>query len=168
MAAWSPEIANEFIRLAKDANAALTQMQLQKLVYIANGWNLAINDKPLTSDEPLAWDYGPVYRELSGALRRYGRESVTREIRNGEYMPGMFMDDPEATAVGNLTQDEKVLIGLVYKKYGKFHAYQLSALTHKGGTPWKLIYGEGEGRNQTIHSNLIRDHFVELATRRAA
>lgn len=33
MPAWSPEIANEFIRLAAAQGQPLDQMQLQKLVY---------------------------------------------------------------------------------------------------------------------------------------
>ena len=68
MTAWSAEIANEFIRRAAAEKRALTQMQLQKLVYIAHGWNLAINGEKLTHDDPQAWDYGPVYRDLWEAL----------------------------------------------------------------------------------------------------
>jgi len=37
MVAWSPEIANEFIRLARAEARLLDQMQLQELVYIAHG-----------------------------------------------------------------------------------------------------------------------------------
>jgi uncharacterized phage-associated protein len=64
-------------------------MQLQKLVYIAHGWNLAINGTPLTSDIPAAWDYGPVYRDLFEALRAYGSNPVTQEIRAGDFGPGV-------------------------------------------------------------------------------
>lgn len=168
MTAWSPEIANEFIKLARDDGTAFTQMQLQKLVYIANGWNLAISGQSLTDDEPQAWEYGPVYRELNDALRRYGREKVTQEIRNAEFQPGYFMDDPGAVAVARLSLDEAEVIKRVYRNYGQFHAYQLSALTHKTGTPWEQIYKEGQGRNQFIPSTMIRDHFVGLANRSAA
>ena len=84
MADWSPVIANEFIRRAASEGKSFTQMQLQKLVYIANGWNLAISGVPLTQDEPQAWDYGPVYPYLWKALRSYGREGVKRPIRKTE------------------------------------------------------------------------------------
>lgn len=168
MAGWSPEIANEFIRLGKAEGVFFTQMQLQKLVYIAHGWNLAINEEPLTHDAPQAWDYGPVYRELWQALRPYGRAPVTREITNGEYAPGCFAEDLGAASHAELASREREVIDRVYRDYGKFHAYQLSALTHMNGTPWTSIYKGGEGKFDEIPSQMIRDHFVELTrTRRA-
>ena len=169
MADWSPAIANEFIRLAAADGQGLTQMQLQKLVYIANGWNLAIRGQALTADNPQAWAYGPVYPELHRALRSYGREVVSREIRNGDFIPGVFEDDTSKVAQAAISDDEKAIIQRVYSDYGKFHAFQLSALTHRAGTPWTQIYGDGSGKFDDIPADLIREHFVELArTRRAA
>jgi len=168
MADWSPAIANEFIRLAEAEGKRLTQMQLQKLVYIAHGWNLAINGEPLTRDDPRAWDYGPVYPELRRALRSYGRSPVSREIANSEFVPGAFDDEPGNAAVADLTAAERSVIERVYRDYGKFHAFQLSALTHREGTPWSRIYRSGAGRFDDIPAGMIRDHFVDLArTRRA-
>lgn len=168
MADWSPAIANEFIRRASAEGKLLTQMQLQKLVYIAHGWSLAINGIPLTHDAPEAWEYGPVYKELRKALRHYGRAGVEREIRNDEYDIGTFADDPEAAACATLTADETAVIDRVYRDYGKFHAFQLSALTHRDGTPWTAIYRDGAGRFDDIPDNMIREHFVGLATSKAA
>jgi uncharacterized phage-associated protein len=168
MPAWSPEIANEFIRLANGDNLSLTHMQLQKLVYIANGWNLAINGEALTYDEPKAWDFGPVYSELWNALRQYGRSPVARLIRNREYIPGAFDDEPDADATRELSDAERAVIKRVYRDYGKFPAFQLSALTHREGTPWTQIYKNGEGKFDEIPNGLIREHFVELAAKPAA
>jgi uncharacterized phage-associated protein len=169
MADWSPTIANEFIRRALADESALTQMQLQKLVYIAHGWNLAINGAPLTYDAPEAWEYGPVYKELRKALRDYGRSGVEREIRNGEFVPGVFADDPDGVATAHLVPDETAVIDRVYRDYGKYHAFQLSALTHRDGTPWTEVYRNGAGKFDDIPNEMIRDHFVDLArTSRAA
>lgn len=165
MAAWSAEIANEFIRRAKVDGRALTQMQLQKLVYIAHAWNLAINRASLTQDNPQAWEYGPVYRELWSALRKYGRNEVTREILQSEYLPGIFEPEtPDKPATAILTEREVRVIDRVYKDYSKFDAFKLSALTHVDGTPWAKIYAGGEGKNQEIKPELIKEYFVDLAS----
>lgn len=168
MAAWSPQIANEFIRLAAAEGHQLTQMQLQKLVYIAHGWNLAINGAPLTEDAPQAWDYGPVYKELWRALHDYGRTGVSREIKNCEFAPGVFSSEGDAPARATLSPAEVGVINRVYRDYGKFHAFQLSALTHQDGTPWTQVYASGAGKFGEISPALIRDHFIALATQQAA
>lgn len=164
MTAWSAEIANEFIRRAATEDRALTQMQLQKLVYIAHGWNLAITGEPLTHDDPQAWDYGPVYRDLWQALRDFGRAPVSREIMNEEYMPGSFdSDNLNSPAKARLSQAETDVIDRVFDKYSRFHAFQLSALTHQDGTPWTQVYDGGSGKYDSIDAELIRNHFVGIA-----
>ena len=168
MADLSPAIANEFIRLASRDGRGLTQMQLQKLVYIAHGWCLAINGKRLTTDDPQAWDYGPVYQELHRALRRYGRKPIDQEIRKADFFPGEFDDEPEMPAVARLDSAERAVIQRVYRDYGKYHAFQLSALTHRDGTPWTLVFAKGEGKSDHIPADMIRDHFVNLARSKAA
>lgn len=93
MPAWSPEIANDFIGMAKTVGRPLDQLQLQALVYIAHGWCLAFLDQPLTGDRPEAWEYGPVYRRLANALAGYGREAITRQILKAEAFPGTHASD---------------------------------------------------------------------------
>jgi len=169
MAAWSAEIANEFIRRAKAEGRALTQMQLQKLVYIAHAWNLAINGSPLTQDNPQAWDYGPVYRDLRDALRKYGSDAVSKEIAYHDYTRGLFItENPDDPAIARLSAGETEVVDRVYKDYGKFHAYKLSALTHQDGSPWEKVYANGEGKNLEIKPDLIKEYFIDLAIRQSA
>ncbi len=170
MAAWSSEVANEFIRRALADRRPLTQMQLQKLVYIAHGWNLAINGMPLTIDRPQAWEYGPVYRDLYRSLSRYGRNPVSQEIANGDTTLGAYDVGPEADApaLATFSDEEQAVIDRVYSSYSKYHAYQLSALTHREGTPWTQIYSDGNGKFSEIPNEMIREHFVALAQNTAA
>lgn len=81
---WSPEIANDFISLATGEGRCLDQMQLQKLVYIANGWCLARYGCPLSLDRPEAWSFGPVFARLARSLEHYGLQSVMRLITSAE------------------------------------------------------------------------------------
>jgi uncharacterized phage-associated protein len=53
-------IANEFIKVAKRNGVLLTPMKLQKLVYFAHGWYLALLGKPLINEPVEAWKFGPV------------------------------------------------------------------------------------------------------------
>lgn len=167
MPATSPVIANEFIRRAGLHARHLTHMQLQKLVYIAHGWNLAINRTPLTTDVPQAWDYGPVYKDLYDALRRFGSGPVIGEIRARDFGLGIFMQDPargDEPIRAPISDQERAVIDRVFSDYGKFHAYQLSALTHEPGTPWDEVYNH-RGRLLPIDNALTQRHFIELASR---
>ncbi|MCF6305055.1 MAG: DUF4065 domain-containing protein [Rhodobacteraceae bacterium] len=168
MANHSTAIANVFIKKAKAEGKLLTQMQLQKLVYIAHGWGLAINGEPLTSDAPCAWDYGPVYPELWQSLRGYGRSAVNKMIKYGDYDCNIFSDNADDIAVAELSQPESDLVDKIYELYGHFHAFQLSALTHQEGTPWYRVFVENNSKKGVITNNDIKDHFVELAQQRAA
>lgn len=103
MPGWSPEIANEFIRLSVGDRAHLNQLQLQELVYIAHGWRLALSGAPLTGDRPEASETGPMYRRLASALADYGLDPVLREITGG--------DSGNRRIRSDLDQSERDLIG---------------------------------------------------------
>lgn len=166
--AHSRSIANEFLRRASRDDKNLTQMQLQKLVYIAHGWNLAINGHPLTDDSLQAWDYGPVYPELWESLRFYGKEPVSRPIMTSDLpVYGFCDDDEEATEVTDkLSEYEIEVIDRVYQVYGNFRAFKLSALTHEDNTPWHQVFVKENNKRGPIPDELIRDHFIELARQR--
>ena len=162
--AFSPEIANRFLVLSqKMGGKPLTHMQLQKLVYIAHGWSLALTGAPLTSDDPEAWDYGPVYRALYEALRKYRKSPVTRKIKRGDWE--LFPDDFDEEPEGDITRDQEAVIKKVYDTYGGFPAFRLSALTHQPNTPWDKIFNQEGLYNGSISSELIKEHFIDLATK---
>ena len=153
-------IANEFLRRAQRANRPMTHMHIQKLVYLAHGWNIAVSRHPLIEDDIEAWEYGPVIRKLYDALRQYGRGPILREIRWGDDTPFPFDDSGEAIA--ELTSEERAVVDRVWDVYGVFAAFQLSALTHADNSPWHRTYIPG-GRNRVINNDLIGDYFADLA-----
>lgn len=77
MTVSSHAVANRFIEIAANASVPLTNMQLQKLVYITNGYSLALNSCPMYFDETHAWQFGPVIPRLYKPLRKYGNSFVT-------------------------------------------------------------------------------------------
>ncbi len=150
-------IANEFINRS---NGELTQMQLQKLVYLAHGWMLGATDRPLISEQVEAWQFGPVIRSLYDALKKYGSSSVTKPLKWGDDTP--FSLDQGEVAKEPLRPDEDFIIAMVWEKYGHMPAFKLSALTHEEGTPWSMSYEPQ--KNRPISNETIRDHFRQLLT----
>lgn len=144
----SPSIANAFVDLA---GHSLPQMKLHKLVYIANGWNLAIANEPLTVDSPEAWDNGPVFRLIWDRIRDFGFDPRGKILKP---------DAKPYTAA--LTADQQAVIEHVWNKYKKFNQFELSDMTHQPGTPWTQAYFKG-GRNTTIPNEIVREHYRELA-----
>jgi uncharacterized phage-associated protein len=145
-------IANEFLR-RRGSGGWPAQMQLQKLTYIAHGWNLAINGKPLVSEPPQAWDNGPVFREIWNHVRDYGYRG-----------PNCTFVDPFTNAEirEDIDPSEKAVIDHVWSKYGSFSGIALSKMTHEPGTPWYKAYFEG-GQNSSLSNDDIKRHYVDLA-----
>jgi uncharacterized phage-associated protein len=160
----SPEaVANEFLKRAKRGGIALTPMHLQKLVYIAHGWTLAITGRPLVGEQPQAWLYGPVYSSLYDALRRFGSGRVSSLIHqnnwaNAEALRGSVINE-------QFSVEETGILNKVYEEYGDLEAFQLSALTHDAGTPWTETYVRDE--NRQIPNDLIERHFRGIAAGQA-
>lgn len=146
------EIANEFL-LRRASPTWPQQMQLQKLTYIANGWNLAISNAPLVDEIPQAWDNGPVYWSLWRHVKDYGYSGPNCELI------GPF-GGPVIRA--HLSPNETDIINHVWGKYGNLSAAQLSDMTHEPGTPWTTAYMK-RGRNSELDIDEIRQHYVNLA-----
>jgi uncharacterized phage-associated protein len=138
-------IAEWFIHRAAQDDKTLTQMKLQKLVYIAHGWSLASRSKPLIDAKVEAWKWGPVIRPLYGAYARYGSDPIAPSD-----------DAPEIDESG--VED---LLEAVWEVYGGYTAAELSAMTHRDGTPWSSVY-EPDAKN-VIPNSLIKAHYKTLS-----
>lgn len=153
-------IANEFLILARKEGQQITHMQLQKLVYLAHGWNLAVNGEKLIEDEIEAWEFGPVIRKLYDALRKYGRGIIKNLICWGDDTD--FFNDDGKEALEKLDPSETAVLSKVWETYKGLEAFRLSALTHMQGSPWHLTYESG--KNRVIDHSNIWTYFAALAT----
>lgn len=163
MAYRSVEIANEFLTQPGASN--LTQMQLQKLTYLANGWNWAINGERLIADPVEAWDYGPVYRDLYDHTKFFGRQPLRRLITSDDSEAARFFGISEGEAKpyrASLDARQKAVIEQVWKRYGSMSGSELSAITHRRDTPWFETYTK-RGKSAEIDQSIIRRHYDMLA-----
>lgn len=165
----SVAIANEFLK-KPGALGSLTQMQLQKLTYIAHGWNLALNETRLVSDGVEAWDYGPVFPLLYDHAKYFGKFPITRLISDRDDDKLSFFVDRSSHGQpyeATLSEREKEVLNRVWDRYKYYSAFKLSDLTHKPGTPWYETYF-GRGKNAAMSDQLIQEHYLELARSGAA
>ena len=142
-------IANEFVRRHSAVRPA--QMKLQKLVYHAHGWNLAINQEPLVNTVPEAWDGGPVFRSIWNHIRDFGYGQKTGLLENLEGRPFQ----------AKLSEAEKNVIDMVWDKYRNFTGHELSQMTHQADTPWSEAY-LNRGQNAVITNKSMQSYFRRL------
>ncbi len=169
-------IANYLIEQAESHGETLTPMKLQKLVFFAHGWHLAIKDAPLIDEQVEAWSYGPVIRSLYREFREYGDRNITEKgsvfkthvkpdgRRSLKILRPTIDDNPESAMF------TKQILDRVREVYGKYTAIQLSNMTHELGTPWRLIQDLYEGKppkGTDIPSDIIKNYFRGLARSKA-
>jgi uncharacterized phage-associated protein len=162
-------VANEFLKIAHNANVPITPMKLQKLVYFAHGWYLGLTNCPLINEPVQAWKFGPVIPSIYHALKKYGNNPIRGLISDDDFYGETGFnsyvysidDGPEPSS----NEVVKKLIARVWEVYGGFSPVQLSNLTHETGTPWYETPDRDKKRGVAINEGLIRDYFRAEAER---
>jgi uncharacterized phage-associated protein len=172
MAFTATAIANHFLDAARSKGVALTPLQIQKLVYFAHGWSLAVSGKPLIREPIQAWKFGPVIHQLYREFRRFKDQQITehaRDLRVGPGLRKLTIDALEAYEPSIDDDDQhgdrelaKAIIDRVLDVYGKIDGLQLSTLTHREGTPWSIVQKKFHGRippGMNIPNQIILEWF---------
>lgn len=148
-------VANTFLQADfRSGVATISPMKMQKLMYFAHGWNLAIHGEPLIDENFEAWPYGPVEEDLYHIFKQYRNGPIT------DYAKSWAGTEEKAFVVSESNHGFYDIFNRVVQKYGNFSALQLSALTHQSGTPWSVTRANGWPE---IPNELIQNHFRELA-----
>ncbi len=157
-------VANYFLK-TYGRKHDISSLKLQKLVYLAHGWHLALHDKALVADENAeAWQYGPVFPSLYHEFSEFGRGPITRlandyevDPRSGKVKLAVAPDIPK--------HDTPVrrLLDRVWDVYGKMSPWQLSAMTHQPDSPWDKTRRQSGGKNNAnIDDKVIKAHYKDL------
>jgi uncharacterized phage-associated protein len=145
-------VANWFILKAKENGESITAMKLQKLIYYAHGWCLALYNVALVEDQVQAWIYGPVFPRLYHLAKAYGSEPIDSLLYGYLSAPSIVQDsDPRIP-----------LLEKIWEVFGKYSASQLSRMTHEPDGPWDKISKSYPGRKRTtIPEDLLTDYFAK-------
>jgi uncharacterized phage-associated protein len=112
------DIAEYFIALANEKGSFLSNLKLQKLVYYAQAWHLALYGKPLFEDDFQAWIHGPVIPRLYEEYKSFGWQPIVKEA------------DPK------LPQEVVLFLDEVADEYFACDGYELERMTHLED-PWQ-------------------------------
>lgn len=141
------EIAEFFLTMLDlSAGDTMSNLQLQKLLYFAQGFSLAINDKPIFEEDIEAWISGPVVPTVFFTYEKY-RYSLPM---------------PKRINLKKFSKKEHDLVVEVYETYGQFAAWRLKDLSNIDGGPWKRTYKIGE--NRVISHSLLKEYFLTQIT----
>jgi len=149
------EIAAAFVQKGIDENIPITQMKLQKMVYFAQGYNLAKRNEKLFKEEIQAWKFGPVVPIIYNDYKLYGNLPITDfdKARNAYSWLGFDSDQ--------LGEDAKEAIDYTWKATKHLSAAQLSDWTHKTGSPWQQVYNSND-MSIPITDEVIKSYFKDF------
>ena len=139
VAAW---FLNEVDRKAGDS---ITNLKLQKLVYYAQAWSVALLGRPLFEERVEAWAHGPVVDVVYQEYKQYGYDGLPRSRKRPRFTP-----------------EERVVLEDVLSVYGEHSAKFLETLTHSE-QPWATAWGDRPAASRSrreIPLPLMREFYL--------
>jgi uncharacterized phage-associated protein len=138
------DIARFFIFLKENdpRGLELSNLKLQKLMYYAQGYFLALYGKPLFDDPIEAWKYGPVIREVYNKYKSFGDLDI-------------YEDDHSNYNYMELDSKKQSVIAYVWKILGEKTAGTLVDKTHSE-SPWLDTWFNNE---KIIPETKIKSYF---------
>jgi uncharacterized phage-associated protein len=136
------EVADYFLAsVDSEVGDNLSNLKLQKLLYYAQGFHLALHGTPLFGDPIQAWAHGPVVPSVYHRYKAHGSGAI----------PGPSSFDPD-----RYDGEVRSLLDEILQVYGQFSAWKLRDMTHVE-PPW----AETE-LNRVISHDAMRDYFQTL------
>ncbi|NJN22715.1 MAG: SocA family protein [Leptolyngbya sp. RL_3_1] len=117
------DIADYFVCLANETGSFVSNLKLQKLVYYAQAWHLALYQQPLFPEDFQAWVHGPVIPSLYQKYKSFGWQPIIED------------------AIAQLPEEVVQFLDEVAQEYFACDAYELEYMTHMED-PWILARGD--------------------------
>ncbi len=135
------DIAKYFVSLVdEEAGDSISNLKLQKLLYYAQGANLALYDAPLFPEPIEAWTHGPVVPVVYRQYKQHGGEPIPVEKINIE----------------NYNDQICEVLDEVNEVFGQFSALKLRAMTHNE-PPWMQT-----PQGAVISTDLMKEFFKTM------
>lgn len=135
------DIAKCLIHLAaaEEEPEFLTHLRLQKLLYLAQGWSLAMRNKALFNERIEAWAHGPVVPAVYKEFKLYGEKPI---------------DPTLVLAASKINVDERKFLSAMWGSYKKYSSSSLRQMTHEH-EPW-VNARKGLKPSEVCHTEITR------------
>lgn len=175
-------VANYFIDKAKDGNVYLDLLKIIKLVYIAQGWSLAIFErKAFFAEEVEAWSFGPVIPSVYHNFKEFSNQSIDEKaviwglspeldekyINEKNHVDAKELDhllntkfEMNCPTIKKGDKDAFIVLDRVWSGYSNLSSVSLIDLTHQHDTPWNEVYRSGQ-RGIIIKKESIQNYFIK-------
>ncbi len=142
------QIADWFLgSIDRGAGDSITHLKLQKLIYYAQAWSLAIFDTPLFDEDLQAWVHGPVSPSIYNRFSSAGWDAL-----------------PPPSFISSVDRRTQELLEDVLEVYGQHTAKYLEELTHHEA-PWKIARGglpPDERSSAVLSKKSMKDFYAKM------
>jgi uncharacterized phage-associated protein len=131
--------------ICKLSNWSITNLQVQKILYLAHMVYLGQNKDPLIKEDEKfeAWMYGPVLPQLYNQLKIFGSTPIQA------YFFSLEEDEQ--------TRKEKLGLKNAWDNLKNKKSWELVGLTHRENGAWAKVYDSMS--NKTITNSLILEEY---------
>lgn len=135
--------------------APMTQLKLQKLLYLSYEKFLKSTGEQLFKEPIVAWKFGPVVESVYEAYKSNGSNPIASEDDEVKLSSHELSVTPSfmrlLSSEHGLTSID--IISSVLREYIEYSAWSLVELTHQEGKPWHKVYKPSE--NKVITDEII-------------
>jgi uncharacterized phage-associated protein len=141
-------VADYLLSASREAGEILTNLKLQKLLYYAQGWFLALHKKALFDEDFEAWVHGPVLPSQYQRFKRFGWKPIMAAL-----------DKPKLANAVVSHLDE------ILSVFGTEPAIALERMTH-AEKPWREARGtlrEDESSCAKISKRTMQKYYQSIS-----
>jgi uncharacterized phage-associated protein len=118
------QVADYLIWFAHEHGSFVSNLKLQKLLYYAQAWHLALFGRPLFADKLQAWIHGPVVPSVYGRFKEFGGRNIDKPV-----------------AAPALPDETVAFLDELVGEYMPLDAFELELMTHREA-PWINARGD--------------------------
>lgn len=153
-------VANLLLKEARSRGHHVSNLKLQKLLFLCHAFFLVDTGRPLVRGSFEAWRYGPVHREAYDAFKCFGGKPITEDAES--FVPVTGTRKPIALPADRAMLD---VVQRVIQFYGGKSPGELVELTHAKDGPWDCVVSAASTSANIglkISDGVIADRFKYL------